>query len=743
MWSAEDKKMTPIVRRNAPRVRALSSLRRARAERLLDGLNPEQRRAATTTDGPLLIIAGAGSGKTKTLTHRIAYLIDALGVTPDAILAVTFTNKAAQAMRERLGTLLESRRLLPWVGTFHGFCARVLRREGRKINLPPTFTIYDEDDARSLMKSVITDAGLSPKVVSPAAVLATIGRWKDELKTTAAAREAAQEEWEERVAGLWEAYEARLMTLAAVDFDGLLYHTVRLLESQDAIRARLEEKYRYLSVDEYQDTNGSQAALLTLLAGQTKNICAVGDDAQAIYGWRGARIENIRTFPKQFPGARVVTLEENYRSTEAILKVANALMLKSAEAYPKTLWTKRGPGTPPRLLVARDERAEGRSILREFQRLFATGHFGPRDAAILYRTNAQSRALEEACLSAGIPYEIIGGLTFYERREVKDIVAYLRLIGNPADELAFRRVANVPTRGVGGRTIEYCLQTARRRHGSPLDAAVLEDIPHTRRTGLENLARLLADLRAEASRFRPVTVLDLLLERTDFRAWLKSEEIRSHGSPDPAESRYENVLELRTVAERHNTLTELLEELALMSEQEKTTATQENRHRLKLMTIHAAKGLEFPIVAVAGFEDGLLPHQNALATRTGLEEERRLCYVAITRAREHLFLAHARTRTIYGSTVETSPSRFLDDLPGHTSRRDEVGGGDPLDATESDEPTIYTNDHAPPFRRGEQIRHAQFGDGKIEAVDKDIMTVRFSDGVKRLNTALSPVWKIE
>ena len=769
---------THAVPHRTPRARAVQG---ARGERLLGDLNSEQRKAATTTDGPLLIIAGAGSGKTRTLTHRIAYLIHAIGVPPDEILAMTFTNKAAREMRERVGMLLQRRRLLPWMGTFHSFCARVLRRESRTLSLPPTFTIYDEEDARSLMKSVITDAGFSPKTVSPAAVLATIGKWKDELQALIDVREAAHEEWEERVAGLWEVYEARLRELAAVDFDGLLYHTVMLMQSHAALRARLETQYRYLSVDEYQDTNQSQAELLKLLAGQTQNICAVGDDAQAIYGWRGARIENIRSFPKQFPGCITVTLEENYRSTQAILKVANALMRESTEAYPKTLWTKNGPGTHPRLLVARDADTEGRLILREFQRLFSEGRFGPQDAAILYRTNAQSRALEESCLRLGIPYEIVGGLTFYERREVKDIIAYLRLIQNPADELAFRRIANVPTRGVGERTVEYCLAASRRSHGSPLDADIVQTLPDARRDGLEGLARLLTDLREEASRVRPVTVLDLVLKRTDFRAWLQSEEIRTRGAPDPAESRYENVLELRTVAERHTTLTAFLEELALMSEAEKTT-THEHRNRAKLMTIHAAKGLEFPIVAVAGLEDGLLPHQQALDTTAGLEEERRLCYVAITRAREHLFLTYARTRSLYGSLVETAPSRFLGDLPGDD--HDEPVGEDFTDITESDEPTIHVelpadargtprdnpasphprgakprtgampstdvpvapgarvDERVPAFSRGERVRHVHFGEGQIEAVDGGIITVRFPEGVKQLDTALAPLMKL-
>lgn len=705
---------------------------------ILDGLNPAQRRAVTTTEGPLLILAGAGSGKTKTLTHRIAYLIEAHGVTPEHILAVTFTNKAAREMRERVRARIGTRRSMPVLGTFHSVCARLLRRHGSPLGLSPSFTIYNEDEARTLMKSVITDAQLSPKLVLPAAVLGKIGALKDELCTVQDAREAATDPWDLRVADLWERYEQRLKELNAVDFDTLIHATVLLLQDHTSLRASLAAQYPHISVDEYQDTNNAQAALLTLLAGETRNICAVGDDAQAIYGWRGARIENIRSFTKTFPGTTVITLEQNYRSTQAILGAANALISRSAEVTKKRLWTKNGAGDPVHLLRARDEKDEGRKILRAFQKIFTRDAATPADAAVLYRTNAQSRALEEACLHYGVPYEIVGGLTFYERKEVKDAIAYLRLLHNPHDELAFRRVANVPTRGIGERTVELLLATARARATHPLDLAILHVVPDARRAPLTSFARVMGELRAERARLAPVALVDLLLRKTAFRAWLREESERTQGNAEQGESRYENVLELRTVAERHTELSDLLEELALMSDVEKSTA-RDDRPRLKLMTIHAAKGLEFPLVAVAGMEEGLLPHQNALDTPGGLEEERRLCYVALTRAKRHLMLSLARSRAIYGQHRETDPSRFLDDLPEYSGEegypRETTDGWDDRDP----ENVVELQDETPAFLRGERVHHAFFGDGVVESTKGEHIRVKFGAGTKTLDSTVAPL----
>lgn len=700
---------------------------------LLRGLNPQQQRAAMTTEGPVLILAGAGSGKTRTLTHRIAYLLTGRGVPAANVLAVTFTNKAAEEMRQRLRELLGGRAALPPIGTFHSFCARLLRRHGEAVSLPPTFTIYNEDEASSVMKTLMTEASIPPKTISPRAIVNIIGRWKDALLTPQEAHAQAHDSWEEQVATLWDRYDARLLEQHVVDFDSLLYLVVLLLQRDRELRAALEAQYRYISVDEYQDTNNSQAVLLTLLTGTTRNLCVVGDDAQAIYGWRGARVEQIRQFATKFPGCTAVTLDQNYRSTQAILDAANALIGHSQEALPKTLWTAKRGGAPPRLLRASDEQDEGRRILRAFQRIFRETFFGPGDAAILYRTNAQSRALEEACLAAGVPYDIVGGLTFYERKEIKDVVAYLRLIQNPRDALAFRRIANVPTRGVGERTMEICLVEARARQVDPLHPEVRALIPEARRQGLAALAASLDRLRASLTSVRPLDLLDALLREVPLRSWLREEERRTRGKPDPGESRYENILELRTVAERHETLDEFLAELSLMSDLEKS-ARRDHRPRMKLMTIHAAKGLEFPIVAVAGMEEGLLPHQQSLHTAAGLEEERRLCYVALTRAKEILFLSYARTRTIYGSRIETTPSPFLDDLPSIEGDATDALPDSGIEILGGEEPTITLWEELPFFVVGDAVHHTHFGEGTVEGIRGAILTVRFRTGVKRLDS---------
>jgi DNA helicase-2/ATP-dependent DNA helicase PcrA len=709
---------------------------------LLSSLNKNQQEAVTTTNGPVLIIAGAGSGKTKTLTHRIAYLIKEKNVAAENILSLTFTNKAAREMKERVAKLIGKKDQIPTMGTFHSFCARFLRKEGHLIGLPPHFTIYDTDESRSVMKSAIVDNNLSPKDINPAAILSKISAHKDDMRTSDDAEEMAGDVWERRVAKLWRAYEDRLQELAAVDFDGLLHKTVQILQKFDDVRIRYEKQFPYISVDEYQDTSNCQFRMLKLLAGTTNNVCAVGDDAQSIYGWRGAKIENIRSFPDHFPNCKIVTLNQNYRSTQAILLSANQVIGKSKEGFKKDLWTQNDQGTPPFLIRAHDEKDEGKRILRQFQQLFASGKYRPSDAAILYRTNAQSRALEEACLFTGTPYEIIGGLTFYERKEVKDIIAYLRFIQNPNDELAFRRMANVPTRGVGDRTIEILLQQSRKNDTNPLDAANRASVPESRRGGLDKLAIIIDDLRAKLNNTRPVTIFEDLLKQIEFRAWLREESEKTHGRSDLGDNRFENVMELATVANRHDNLAEFIEELALISDVEKSSSKDENRQRIKMMTIHAAKGLEFPIVAVAGMEEGLIPHQNSLDQDSQLEEERRLCYVAITRAREQLFLSFARTRTIYGKMVETTPSRFLDDIENYRGDANDPKLADGIVGSFLDEAREYAEEELT-YQTGEKVCHESFGEGTIEKIQGTILSVRFKTGLKMLDGTVAPLQKVE
>lgn len=709
---------------------------------LLASLNPKQREAVITTDGPVLIIAGAGSGKTKTLTHRIAYLITKKGVASENILSLTFTNKAAREMRERIVKLIGKKAEVPQMGTFHSFCARFLRKEGERVGLPPQFTIYDTDESRSVMKSVIVDNNLSPKDINAAAILGKISAHKDSMHSFEDAEEAAGDMWERRVAKLWRTYEQRLKELNAVDFDGLLHTAVKLLQENEDVRSRYEKQYKYISVDEYQDTSNCQFRLLKLLTGTTNNVCAVGDDAQSIYGWRGAKIENIRNFPDHFEGCKIVTLDQNYRSTQAILHSANQVISKSNEGFKKDLWTQNVAGTPPFLIRAQDEKDEGRRILRQFQRLFESQKYRPSDAAILYRTNAQSRALEEACLHTGTPYEIIGGLTFYERKEVKDIIAYLRFILNPNDELAFRRMANVPTRGVGDRTVEILLQQARKNGGTPLDTQNRESIPVARRGGLDQLAEVVSELRLKIDNTKPVLIFDELLRRIQFKNYLREESERLNGRSDIGENKFENVMELATVANRHDNLAEFIEELALISDAEKSSAKDENRQRIKMMTIHAAKGLEFPIVAVAGMEEGLLPHQNSVEMESQLEEERRLCYVAITRAREELFLSYARTRTIYGKMVETFPSRFLDDIKDYRGDTEDTPLAKGIIGTFMDEAQDYAQEELV-YAPGEVVYHQTFGEGTIEKIQGTILFIKFKTGVKMLDGTVAPLKKLE
>lgn len=709
---------------------------------LLSPLNDRQQEAVQTTDGPVLILAGAGSGKTRTLTYRIAYLMRIKNVSAEHILALTFTNKAAREMSERLLKLI-SKNHGPTMGTFHSFCARLLRAHGHNIGISPSFTIYDSDQTRSLMKSVIIDHKFSPKDIAPAAVLQTVGTWKDSLMTPTEASHAAGSPWEKRVATLWDAYEKRLSDMQAVDFDGLLTNAVRLLQQHESVRQRIEDQYRYISVDEYQDTNNCQFVLLKLLAGTTQNICVVGDDAQAIYGWRGARVENIRQFPNQFSGCKTVTLDQNYRSTERILTAANCVISQSEEMLKKELWTNNEKGSHIHLIRAEDEKDEGKRILRAFLRLFEQKDMSPSDTAILYRTNAQSRALEEACLSYGMPYEIIGGMTFYERKEVKDMLSYFSWIQNPNDELSFRRLANVPTRGIGERTVEQLLSTARELKTDPLDRAVRERIlPPAKQEIVKNLADILAPIREAAADSRPTTLLDILIERLKFREWLREESIRTTGTPEQGERRYENVLELSTVADRHDSLTAFLEEVSLISDAEKTASSNATTNeRIKLMTIHAAKGLEFSIVAVAGVEEGLLPHQNSFESATAIEEERRLCYVAMTRAMRELFLSYARSRHVYGKLMETTKSRFLDDIQDmrlaeqapeeHIGKRD-VG-------TFLDEPSIQLDELDSKYHVGDVVRHAMFGTGTITHIDGSRLTVAFSCGEKLLDATIAPL----
>ena len=672
---------------------------------ILGSLNGPQREAVEHVDGPLLILAGAGSGKTRVLAHRVAHLV-ATGVSPSQIVAVTFTNKAAGEMRDRIAGLIgpEATRQAT-IGTFHAICARILRREGEQIGLTRSFTIYDRADQLTVIKNVLRRLDLDDKRFAPTALLAFIGQRKDEMADPATARRQAGNFWEETGATVYEAYQRELAEADAVDFDDLLLRVVLLFEQHPDVLARYQRRWSYLLVDEYQDTNRVQYRLCRLLSAVHRNLAVVGDDDQSIYSWRGADLRNILDFEQDWPDAKVVKLEQNYRSTQTILDAAHAVVSRLADRKDKRLWTDRGAGAQISVFDAYNEYEEAEFVGRQVERLASSADrrrgwsallatraedddpgpgnagasgsaAGPMrfgDIAVAYRVNAQSRVLEEAFMRFGIPYQLVGGVRFYERREVKDALAYARLARNPADRVALERVVNVPPRGIGDKTVGELRAWADGRGASVWDAvqaaASNPNLATRSRTALASFAELVHALNAVAESEPASAVLEACLERSGLRATLED------GSEEGAE-RWANLVELRNHAAEFDEITapeglaRFLEEVALVSDQD---TLEERPDRVTLITLHAAKGLEFPVVFMVGMEEGLLPYARALDDERELEEERRLTYVGMTRAKDRLFLVHARHRSAWGSGgVEVEPSRFLADLPEELL---EVGAG--------------------------------------------------------------------
>jgi DNA helicase-2/ATP-dependent DNA helicase PcrA len=608
--------------------------------RALKGLNAAQQEAVRSTEGPSLIIAGAGSGKTRALTHRIAYLLEQ-GVRPEQILALTFTNKAAGEMRERVYTLIGqqgdgSETYKPFIGTFHSLGARILRAHAPLVGRAPSFTIYDEHDTRALLKKLAGGEG-NASPVRPGAARARISRLKNDLVSADAALKAAQNPRETYVAQLYEAYERALQGANAVDFDDLLLLSVALFDGHPQILSRYQQQFRYILVDEYQDTNRTQYALLARLAASHRNLCVVGDDWQAIYGWRGADFTNILRFEKDWPDARVFFLEENYRSTQHILSAAQAVIEKNQFRTAKNLWTRNGDGEKVRIITAQNEYDEARLILDRAE------HLGAARAkiAVLYRTNAQSRAFEEQCVARGIPYRVVGGIRFFDRKEIKDLVAYLRLIANRNDAVALRRAANVPARGIGPRTVEKIIAGAEAGERARRFTVLLETFAEK----IETMA---------FPRF-----VETLIDRIEYESYLRD------GS-EQGEERWENVQELLRLCQKFadlpgtRALSSFLEEAALLSSADEGTAGED---RLTLMTLHAAKGLEFETVFISGCEEGILPHERSMLSLPELEEERRLFYVGLTRARRGAYLSYCTHRSLLGARARSLPSRFLSDIP--------------------------------------------------------------------------------
>jgi len=629
------------------------------------GLNPSQRQAVLHVDGPLLILAGAGSGKTRVITHRIAHLIGAHGVAPWQILALTFTNKAAEEMRSRVEKLLGTSSREIWVSTFHAACARLLRRDiehlGRHTG---SFVILDVADQSVLIKECLRELNISAERYAPQALAGRISRLKNQLVTAAqfARGGAPSFGFDEAVRRTYELYQKKLREQNALDFDDLLMQTVQLFEEVPEVLRYYQQKFRYVLVDEYQDTNHAQYRIIRLLATEHRNLCVVGDDDQSIYGWRGADISNILSFERDYPECVVVKLEENYRSTKSILEAAGKVIDKNTERKGKSLWTQREAGEKLTYFEALDETQEASLIGQMIRRLRLSAGWDYRDMAIFYRTNAQSRAIEDALRLEGIPYQMVGGLKFYDRKEVKDLLAYLRMTVNPRDSVSLRRVINVPPRGIGKVTVDKIAAHAEAR-GLPLYEALGEMLATGLLSGaaaskVKQFYTLVEDIRGLAATASVAELIRELIRRTNF--------LEQYGTSGEDEMRRQNIQEVITAADdfeeraQDKSLASFLDQTALMADQDTLI---DDAGRVVLMTLHTSKGLEFPVVFVSGMEDGIFPHRRAFEDSSELEEERRLCYVGMTRAKDRLFLTSAVRRRIYGTELYNPPSMFLQDIP--------------------------------------------------------------------------------
>ncbi len=727
------------------------------AERLLERLDPEQRRAVTTTDGPVLIVAGPGSGKTRVLTHRVAYLIASERARPWQVLAVTFTNKAAREVRERLEHLLGTEPAqLVQAGTFHSVCARILRRDGGRIGLESTFTIYDEEDQLSLVKQTLRDLGLDAQRFAPRSLLGRISRAKNAFQSPSDLGQSAQSYWDEVAARVYERYTQLLQRAQAVDFDDLLLLTVELFEEHPDLLARYQDRWRYLLIDEYQDTNHLQYLLVRQLASAHRNLCAVGDPDQSIYSWRQADIRNILEFQRDFPDAVVIRLGRNYRSTPQIVAAADAVIRANRQRIERPLWTENPPGPPIRLCPCWDEQHEAETVVSEIARLVSRGEAEYRDIAVLYRINAQSRPVEEALVRAQIPYQVVGGVRFYERKEIKDALALLRVLANPKDWLSLQRVLRESPfgRGIGDKTFLQLEQWASRAGRSPAEAlpALAEELDVAPPALAPQTAKRLRELWSELVRLRGAlvtqplsSVFDLALERSGLAS-------RYREASDPTErERWENLVQLRNVLERYDelpakeALEQFLEEAALVASVDEADL---GGNRVTLLTLHAAKGLEFPVVFLIGVEEGLLPHARALESEAELEEERRLFYVGITRAKYRLYLSYAQLRSRFGLRERGLPSHFLDALPPDVVEEQRGGAlGRSSGSSREQRSSLPTESRATGavgrrYRPGQRVFHPTFGDGVVLAIresagDQEV-TVHFKrHGTKTLLASLA------
>jgi DNA helicase-2/ATP-dependent DNA helicase PcrA len=712
----------------------------ASPERYLADLNPAQRDAVLTTEGPLLVIAGAGSGKTRVLTHRVAHLLATQGVKPNEILAITFTNKAAGEMRERLERMLGGVARAIWILTFHSACGRILRREAQRLGYRSNFTIYDQADQVRLVKQCLEELERDPKRFTPRGIHSVVSREKNNLVGPVEFRQRVSSFYDQTVADVYELYQRKLFTSNAVDFDDLLYLTVDALARFPEAQEKWRKAFRYILVDEYQDTNRAQYRLLQLLAGKDKNVCAVGDPDQSIYAFRGADIRNILDFERDFPGTRTVALEQNYRSTNSILGAANSVIENNSERKPKHLFSDLGQGEPVEVIEVEDEHAEARFVAARIAALVEEG-FSGSEVGVFYRMNAQSRVLEDVLVRQGVAYQVIGGPRFYERAEIKDVIAYLQVIDNPNDAVSLMRIANRPRRGIGDTSIAR-LVTFADAQGISLWAA----LPRADEAGVgaapqkavKQLHTLLASLMAQAQELSVPELVERVLEQSGYFEALEAERTIE------AQGRTENLQELVSVAREYletaeePSLSSFLQEISLYSDQD---ALRGEGSLVTLMTLHNAKGLEFRAVFVIGMEEGLFPHARSIEEQ-GIEEERRLCYVGMTRAKERLCLTHASSRMLFGNRAYNLPSRFLDELPEHGVMRERLSPAS-WDYGRKTAPEYAPRDH-PSLSTGDSVRHQSFGEGVVTGIDAGgVVTIRFEDGnERRLMLDYAPLEKI-
>jgi DNA helicase-2/ATP-dependent DNA helicase PcrA len=712
-------------------------------EEILEGLNPEQRRAVETTSGPLLIQAGAGSGKTKTLTHRIAYIIATKQATPFNILSVTFTNKAAREMRERVAILIgdnaERRSFMPYMGTFHSICVRLLRQDGESVGIARNFVIFDESDRHSAVRQANKLLQIDEKSFPPKVIGGLISGAKNEMITPGEYESSASSPAQKVTAKIYPIYEKILHDNRALDFDDLIIRTASMLSSQPEIRKKWQQQFKFIMIDEYQDTNAAQYKLIKMLTNSDNNIAVVGDDWQSIYSWRGADFRNILNFEKDYPNCTIIKLEQNYRSTKSILDAAHGVITKNQQRSDKKLWTSAGEGMPVQLLQVSSERSEGEAIIRRIRTAINMGSRSYRDFAVLYRTNAQSRSIEETLIHYGIPYRVVGGTRFYDRKEIKDLVAYLRLIYQPEDRVSFERIVNIPTRGIGAKSLQnfYDWQSER---GIGLRQALNEvetctTLTEKARTGLNDLGDILATLQEISENTPPSALVDSLIRRISYLDYLND------GTPT-GESRQENVKELLSVAQEYQDLglSGFLEEVSLVSDIDQADF---NSDSVTLMTLHAAKGLEFPVVFMVGMEETVFPHSRALYDPSEMEEERRLCYVGMTRAREELYLISASSRLLYGGMQHNPPSRFLSEIDSEVVNE---AGSSMFESSSQSFGAPLSNEprYVPELNEGDGVDHQLFGVGTVMELDGETAVIYFKGkGTKKLNIAFAPIRKLE